>query len=213
MTAVEQEVATTGTMGQYIGSNVNENNEQVLAYTSGSGNQIYAAEQTASGWSTDLVRTNAQLAHGIEVLFDASSTPRLVYRHDTTDQLEMAVGGGSWSLTPLGNAGDALSTQHPAVMLDNGTLAVALIASNGTASNLVVWMHDGTTLSEQVIANASDLQSHLALTTLSNGSLVVASLTTTGSLGLYEQWPGDTAWQSHNVLQPSGTTGEYRLDL
>lgn len=213
MTAVEQEVATTGTMGQYIGSNVNENNEQVLAYTSGSGNQIYAAEQTASGWSTDLVRTNAQLAHGIEVLFDTSSTPRLVYRHDTTDQLEMAVGGGSWSLTPLGNAGDALSTQHPAVMLDNGTLAVALIASNGTASNLVVWMHDGTTLSEQVIANASDLQSHLALTTLSNGSLVVASLTTTGSLGLYEQWPGNTAWQSHNVLQPSGTTGEYRLDL
>ena len=213
MTAVQQEVATTGTMGQFIGSNVNQDNEQVLAYTSGAGNQIFASEQSSTGWSTDLVRTNAALANGIEVLFDSADVPRLVYRHNTTSQLEMAVGGGSWSLTPLGTAGDAVSLQHPAVMLANDTLAVALLSSNGSATNLALWMHDGTTLSEQIIANASDVEAELGLAVLANGSLLVASLNQSGALELYEQWPGDTAWQTHTLVQPSGTNGEYRLDL
>ena len=213
MTAVEQDVATTGTMGQYLGSNVNQNNEQVLAYTSGSGQQIYATEQTATGWSTDLVRTGAQLANGIEVLFDSSGVTHLVYRHEATGQLERASGGGSWSLTTLGSENEALSTHHPSVMLSNDTLAVALVASNGTGTNLAVWMHDGSTLTKQVVANASDLDTQLALATLANGSLLLASLSNTGTLSLYEQWPGDDAWQSHSVLQPSGTANEYRLDL
>ena len=213
MTAVEQAVATTGTMGQYIGSNVNQDNEQVLAYTSGSGQQIYASEQTASGWVTDLVRTGAQLANGIEVLFDSNDVPHLVYRHASTGQLERATGGGSWTLTSLGSVAEAVSTQHPAVMLANDTLAVALVASNGTGTNLAVWMHNGTTLTKQIIGNVSDHGTQLGLVTLTNGSLLLAALSTTGELELYEQWPGDSAWQSHSVLQPSGTTNEYRLDL
>ena len=213
MTAVEQDVATTGTMGQYLGSTVNQNNEQVLAYTSGSGQQIYATEQTASGWSTDLVRTGAQLANGIEVLVDSNDVPHLVYRHDPTGQLERATGGGSWSLTTLGSQDEALSTHHPAVMLANDTLAVALITSNGSGTNLALWMHDGSTLTKEDIINTSDLNTQLALTTLTNGSLLLASLSTTGALALYERWPGDSVWQTHTVLQPSGTANEYRLDL
>jgi hypothetical protein len=70
MTALEQDVATTGTMGQWLGSTPTHDAKQVLAYTSGQGHQIFAATQTSTGWSSELVRTNAVLASAIEVHVD-----------------------------------------------------------------------------------------------------------------------------------------------
>ncbi|MEC7635169.1 MAG: integrin alpha, partial [Candidatus Thermoplasmatota archaeon] len=213
MTALQQAVATTGTMGQWLGSTITHDNKQVLAYTSGLGNQIFAATQSPSGWSTELVRTAADLTQAVEVEVDAQNTPHLVYRHDGNDQLELAVGGSSWSLIALGGAGDAVSQQHPAVVLANGSLAVGLVASNGTGTNLEVWVHDGSSLARHVVANHSELNSNLALAVLANGSLLLATLTTDGTLSAYEHWPASTGWVEHPLPQPSGVANEYRLDL
>ena len=213
MTAVEQEIATTGTMGQYLGSTIDHDNEQVLAYTSGVGQQIYLSEQTATGWNTGLVRGGAALASDIEVMVNQANVPHLVYRHGATSQLELAVGGSSWTLTSLGQEGDAVSLQHPSLMLNNDTLAVALVDSDGSGTNLSLWMHDGSTLTKQSIANQSDANVQIALAARDNGSLLVATLTSSGTLAVYEQWPASTTWQQHTVTQPSGTAGEFRLDL
>ncbi|MGB2372771.1 MAG: hypothetical protein ACPIA6_03640, partial [Poseidonia sp.] len=67
MTALQQAVATTGTMGQWLGSTITHDNKQVLAYTSGVGNQIFAATQSSTGWSSELVRTGADLSQAIDV--------------------------------------------------------------------------------------------------------------------------------------------------
>ena len=93
LTALEQDVATTGTMGQWLGSTATHDNKQVLAYSSGAGNQMFAATQSTTGWSSELVRTGANLASSIEVHVDSQNVPHLVYRHDATSQLELAVGG------------------------------------------------------------------------------------------------------------------------
>ena len=98
-------------MGQWLGSTITHDNKQVLAYTSGLGNQIFAATQSATGWSSELVRTSAVLASPIEVLIDQGNNPVLLYRHNATDQLEMAIGGASWVLEALGDEGDARSLQ------------------------------------------------------------------------------------------------------
>mgnify|MGYP001161365262 FL=1 len=213
MTAVEQDVVTTGTMGQWLGSATTEDNKQVLAYTSGIGNQIYAATQSATGWSSELVRTSAVLASPIEVLIDQGNNPVLLYRHNATDQLEMAIGGASWALEALGDEGDARSLQHPAVMLANQSVAVGLVASNGTGTNLAVWIHDGNELSKHEVANHTDLNSELGLVTLANGSILLAALTSDGALTVYEQWPGNDAWHEHTVMQPGGTSNEFRMDV
>jgi hypothetical protein len=213
MTALQQDVATTGTMGQWLGSTATHDNEQVLAYTSGAGNQIFAATQGTSGWSTELVRNSANLAAPIEVVVDSQNTPHLVYRHDTTGQLELAVGGASWSLTALGDEGEAVSKHHPTTVLSNDSLAIGLVASNSSGTHLAVWVYDGSTLSRHNISNHTDLDSELQLTALPNGSLLLASLTTDGSLTVHELLPESSDWQEHTVPQPSGTTNEYRLDL
>jgi hypothetical protein len=213
MTALQQTVAATGTMGQWLGSTITHDNKQVLAYTSGVGNQIFASSQSSTGWSSELVRTGADLSQAIDVNVDSLNTPHLVYRLSSTNQLEMAVGGSSWSLTALGAAGEALSQQHPAMVLDNDSLAVGLVASNGSGTNLEVWIHDGTSLSKHTVANHSELTSELGLAVLDNGSLLVASLTNDGTLRVFEQWPSAGGWVEHTVAQPSGTANEYRLDL
>lgn len=213
MTALQQTVATTGTMGQWLGSTITHDHKQVLAYTSGVGNQILAATQSSTGWSSELVRTQADLEQAIEVNVDSLNTPHLVYRLASTNQLELAVGGSSWALTALGAQGEALSQQHPALVLDNDSVAVGLVASNGSGTNLEVWIYDGTGLSKHTIANHSELTSELGLAVLDNGSLLMAVLTTDGTLRVFEQWPGTDAWAEHTMPQPSGTPNQYRLDL
>ena len=211
-TALEQDVVTTGTMGQWLGSTTTHDNKQVLAYTSGVGQQIFTATQGTNGWQTDMVRTGAELASSIEVNVDSQNTPHLVYRHNDTEQLEVAVGGASWGLTSLGNPGEAMSLQHPSAMLDNDSLAVGLVASNGTGTNLAVWIHDDSGLTKHDVANHTDLNTQLGLAVLTNGSLVFSALTSDGTLSVYEHWPGASGWVQHTVPQPGTSNDGYRLD-
>ena len=211
-TALEQDVATTGTMGQWLGSTTTHDNKQVLAYTSGLGRQIFSATQGTNGWQTEMVRTNANLASAIEVHVDSLDTPHLIYRHDDVDQLEVAVGGASWTLTTLGDPGEAMSSQHPAVMLANDSLAVGLVSSNGTGTNLAVWMHDDSGLTKHDVANHSDLDTQIELIALTNGSLMLVALASDGALSVHEHWPGATGWTQHIVPQPGTANDGYRLD-
>ena len=48
-------------------------------------------------------------------------------------------------------------------MLANQSIAVGLVASNGTGTNLAVWIHDGNELSKHEVANHTDLNSELGL--------------------------------------------------
>jgi hypothetical protein len=97
--------------------------------------------------------------------------------------------------------------------MPDGKLAVALVTSDGNATNLSLWTYDGQQLETSWIANQSDLDVQISTALLSNGSLLVATLTSTGELSLFEQYPGSSEWESHSLAQPSGTVHEYRLDL
>lgn len=212
MTAVEMDVATTGTMGQFLGASLDADGQQMLAYTSGAGQQIFASQESASGWTHEMVRSAAALGGPISVSIDETGAPSLVYRL-TTNQLELAQRPSGWSLTSLGLEGQAVSTQHPSLIMPDGKLAVALVTSDGNATNLSLWTYDGQQLETSWIANQSDLDVQISTALLSNGSLLVATLTSTGELSLFEQYPGSSEWESHSLAQPSGTVHEYRLDL
>ena len=212
MTAVEMEVATTGTMGQYLGASLDADGQQVLAYTSGTGQQIFLSQESTSGWTHEMVRSAAVLGGSISVSVDGAGAPHLVYRL-TNNQLELAQRPSGWALTSLGNEGEAVSTQHPSLIMPDGNLAVALVTSDGNATNLSLWTYDGQQLESSWIANQSDLDVQISTALLSNGSLLVATLTSTGELSLFEQYPGSSVWENHSIAQPSGTDNEYRLDL
>ena len=106
-------------------------------------------------------------------------------------------------LDHLGDEGEAVSTQHPTVVLSNDSLAVGLVASNGTGTNLEVWIYDGSTLSRHNITNHTDVNSELQLSTLTNGSLLLASLTTDGTLSVHELWPEVATGTNTRCLNPA----------
>lgn len=213
MTAVEKALVTTGTMGQFMGSTLTEGGEQAIAYTSGVGQQIFFSEESQSGWTHEMVRTNADLGGPISVTVDDQEIPHLIYRHENLDQLELATRDSTWAVNSLGTEGEAVSTHHPSLLMPNGDLAIVLVSADATGTNLSLWTHDGTNLTSSVIANESDLEVEISLALSENNSLLVATLSTTGTLRLFEQWPGNSTWNEHTLAQPNGALNEYRLDL
>ena len=116
-TAVENQLITTGTMGQYLGGAIDDSGRQHLAYTSGTGNQIFASIEGESSWSHELVRTSMVLDSEISVIIDSNNNTNLIYRDSSDDSLELATKLSSWSLTDVGDVGSAVSLDHPAVLL------------------------------------------------------------------------------------------------
>jgi len=211
-TAVEQTVVEQGTMGQHLGSTLDNDGHQWLAYTSGGGHQLYFTEETASTWDTGLVRQSANLTGPVEVFANATNVPHLLYRYGT-GQLELAVKDGSWSLHALGDTDQVLSVDHPVQLLDNGSLAVAVAAqdANATTTDVQLWTYNGTNMSTATVATNVDAANlRIGLTTAANGSLVVCTASATGQLQLHVQ-NGTEGWISTPVALVNGFSGRHHL--
>ena len=216
MTAVQENVASTGTVGQYLGSTIDQYGKQAVAYTTGAGQQIfYSAYDETNGWTSEMVRNSVTLGGNISVQVNSTDVPHLIYRHGDTNQLALATRDSSWTLSTLGEEGEALSSQHPTMLVANDDLVVALVTQDDgvSESNLSLWTYDGISLSKSTIANGTDSDVQIDMAQLTNGSILVAVLTDDGTLSVYEQWPGDDNWSQHTITQPSGIAGEFRLDL
>jgi len=211
-TALEQTIVSQGTMGQHLGSTLDNDGDQWLAYTSGAGQQIYFSEETTGSWSTGLVRQSAAVAGPIEVMANSADIPHLLYRYGN-QQLELAVKNGGWSLTTLGDEGEVLSTDHPSMLLSNGTLVVALATENTSqsGSDLEFWMLNGSNLSKTEVTTgiqAADLS--IGLAQAANGSMMICTVDSTGLMTLHVQ-NGSTEWLNHDITTLPGSPVKHHL--
>ena len=221
-TAVEKSILTTGTMGALLGSALDLEGHQHLAHAASGagGHQIFASVEGDSGWSTVQVATNLALSDPIIVLTDSSNSTRLVYRDSTDNQLMTAYSDSSWSTSMVGSQGEAVSSDFPAIHLPNDDMAVALISDDGQNQNLTVWMYDGVNLESSTITGLTDLSSNIQLAMTDEGMMMVATLTSTGVLNVYERqlnqstWAENSSWNTAvNLTQPSGAINSFNLDL
>ena len=123
----------------------------------------------------------------IDVLTSINNSTHLIYRNSINNQIEYASNINGWNIVTLGQSGRVVSQSHSAIWLPNGDLAVGLIDYDGNNYNLSLWTWDGTTLSSSVIRSESDLQSQIKLAITDSGELIFATLTSTGSLSIYEK--------------------------
>ena len=220
-TAVEQSILTSGTMGDLLGSALDSDGHQHLAHATSAvgGYQIFASIEDDSGWSTTQVATNLDLADPLVVLTDPSDDTRILYRDSTANQLMMSHYDGSWTATMIGSQGEVVSSDFPAMYLPNGEMVMALISDDGQNHNLSVWIYDGTTLESSTVAGLTDLSSHIQIAMADDGTMMVATLTSTGVLNLYERqfnqstWAENSTWNSTNLAQPNGGINTFNLDL
>ena len=220
-TAVEQSILTAGIMGALLGSGLDSEGHQHIAHATLAigGHQIFASIEDNSGWSNTQVDTDLDLADPIIVLTNSSDSTSLVYRDSTDNQLMLAHLNGSWSTSMLGSQGEAVSSDFPAIYLPNDDLAVALISDDGQNHNLTVWTYDGTNIESSTITSLTDLSSNIKLAIADDGTMMVATLTSTGVLNLYERqlnqsiWAENSTWNSTVLTQPSGSINSFNLDL
>ena len=220
-TAVEKSILTTGTMGAFLGSALDSEGHQHIAHATMAvgGYQILTSIEGDSGWSNTQVATDLALTDPIIVLTNSSDSTSLVFRDSTDNQLMLAHFDSSWSTSMLGSQGEAVSNDFPAVYLPNDNIAIALISDDGQNQNLTVWMYDGVTLESSTITGLTDLTSRIQLAMAEDGTMMVATLTSTGVLNLYERqfnqstWAENSTWNSTVLRQPSGSINSFNLDL
>lgn len=220
-TAVEKSILTTGTMGAFLGSALDSDGHQHVAHaTMGvGGHQIFTSIEDDSGWTNTQVATELDLADPIVVLTDSNDATSLLYRDSTDNQLIMSHLDGSWTTDMIGSQGEAVSSDFPAIYLPNDVLAMALISDDGQNQNLSVWMYNGTNLTSSTITSLTDLSSKIHLGLADDGTMMVATLTSTGVLNLYERqfnqstWAENSTWNSTVLTQPSGSMNSFNLDL
>ena len=220
-TAVEQSILTSGTMGALLGSSLDSEGHQHLAHATSAvgGYQIFASIEDDSGWTTSQVATDLDLSDPLIVLTDMSDETSILYRDSTENQLMMSHYASGWTAAMIGLPGEVVSSDFPAMHLPNGEVALALISDDGQNQNLSVWMYDGATVESSPIAGLTDLSSHIQLAMADDGTLMVATLTSTGVLNLYERqlnqstWAENSTWNATNLTQPNGGINTFNLDL
>ena len=128
------------TMGQWLGSTATHDNKQVLAYSSGTGNQILLPPRATDGHRTRAHQCN--LASSIEVHVDSQTS--LTLSTDTTQRVNL-----NWRLVGLAGR-SALGDEVKRFQRSTRCCAFKRFIgrrfglSNGTGTNLAVWIYDGT---------------------------------------------------------------------
>lgn len=211
--AVENELVTIGTMGQYLGSTIDAEGRQHLAYTSGTGNQIFASVEGESSWTHEMVRSSIALDGEISVIVDSNNNTNLIYRDSSDNSLELATKISSWSLIDIGDVGSAVSIDHPTVLLPNGSFAIALIESDGINSNLSQWIWNGTAISSTVLQAETDLSTDIEIELSDDGYLYITSMTNSGTLSIFKSMWNDSNWTNPTLPQPQGGINDYQVDL
>ena len=125
----------------------------------------------------------------------------------------MATKLSSWSLTDVGDVGSAVSLDHPAVLLPNGSFAIALIESDGINSNLSQWIWNGTAISSTVLQSETDLATDIEMELSADGYLYITSLTNSGTLSVFKSMWNDSNWTNPPVPHPQGGINDYQIDL
>lgn len=224
-TALVQSLLSTGQFGTNLGMSLDALGQQRLAFSSVGTDQLFTSIESQSGWTTSLVRSQLSLDGPVSVmtqgLMSENDETVLIYRDASNDSMEMArqaAGGSSWTIeypsaTAFAQFMPVVSQQQSAVYLEDGRLAVLTVNDDGVESNLALWIINSTAIEVHNITSFSDVSSDLKLAVGVNGSILAATLTTTGVLSVHELSVNDTNWTSATLSQPTGSIGQFSLDL
>ena len=213
MTALELEVQALGTSPQFIGQALDDSNRQHIAYSTTGNTQVFFNKETTTGWTFENIRSSVSIASPINVLTDSNNSSHIIYRDSINEQIEYAFYLNGWNIQNLGVSSQAASTSHSSMWLPNGDLAIGLIEFDGNNHNLSLWTWNGTVLNSSVIRPEIDLATDIQIGLTDEGVIMLAALTSSGSLSLYEKSWDETVWNGVLIDQPTGNSANMSFDL
>lgn len=200
-TGVESPIATLNSDVEYLSTAHGINGEKYLAYYSPFANQLMISQHTESGWSEEVAANDANISSPISLHIDSTGSPVIIYRNYVSKELNVATKGLQWTSENISLPGQLTSPSFSSLLADDDTILIAAMLDDGSFNNLsVITISD--TVDVSFVAVESDSSTNLSLVFDDNNGLMLAALTSSGSLMVYEQASGNAIWSSILLPQP-----------
>ncbi|PXY74525.1 MAG: hypothetical protein CXX80_06845 [Methanobacteriota archaeon] len=178
--SMSDRLAETGDIGQFPALVVDENDMMHVAFFDNGTNRLWYSQESASGWVTETMRSQIDIASPIHIANDSSST-ELIYRNENDGTLYVATkSAGTWSENMIG---ETTMASHIQVELANGThhLSSWNISGNSTFGFMP---RDGNSDNFAAVPLVIQNTSSYRATTLTNGSIFLAWSNASGEGGV-----------------------------
>ena len=212
--ALEQELVSSGSFGDYLGSAIDANGNQYVAVATNAAQQIYMFTRGPSSWNSELVISQTTLTENPSVMVADNGTIYMTYRDSTSDELKLVYkSSSSWAIGTIGTSGNVVSEKSPSLLNQNGEIITALIDSDGNNSTLSVWSFDHNNTTFDSITSLTDQQSDIDIAIRDDGEIFVSVLDSVGNLNVYSKSSNSTNWTSNSLPKANGSLGQFMADL
>ena len=205
-TAIQSQIAITASDVTYLSSLNGPSGEEYLVYYSPGLDTIYMNERTNQGWNEQIVATGASISSPILLLVNNTGSPIIVYLDDMEKELNVATLNGTWSVNNITTTG-MINAQSFSSQVDfHDNLIISTMIDDGSYNNLSVITINGSSVNTDFIAIESDQNTNLSLIKDENNDLTLATLTSAGSLIVYEKANNTNTWNPVLLPQPQGVS-------
>ena len=211
-TAVESEITIAANDVTYLTSISGLSGDEYLAYYSPGLNTIYLNEQTDQGWNEQVVATGAIVSSPISLLLNNTGSPVIVYIDDIKKELNVVSHGDSWSVNNITTSGMINSSSFSSLVDHEDNLVISTMLDDGSYNNLTIITVNDDIVETDFIAVESDQNTNLSLIKDDNDDLTLATLTSSGSLIVYEMANNAGTWESTLLTQPQGVRSANSIE-
>ena len=197
---------------RFVSSTTGLSGESYLAYYSPGSNELYFNENDGNGWNEQAVVNNANISSPISLMVNHSGNPVIAYLDDVTKKLHVATFDTTWSITDISTAGAINAPSFSGLIDHNDNLVLSVMVDDGTFNNLTVITHNTTATESVYIAAESDGATNLRLVADDDNGLILSSLTSSGSLIIYEKLNNSAIWNSILLPQPQQIGATNTID-
>lgn len=210
---LETNVPTNYNDASYVNSVFDNQGTNYVVYYSPSSNNLMLNIKSASGWSEQVIATNANIDSDIDLVLNQTGQPVVIYRDDLTNNILVAHNNSGWIVDSLNLTGEVISKSISSVVTDQNNLLISTFLNDGNSNNLTMISWDGNTTNHSFIGLESDGATKIAMAIDGGGTVIVSTYSTSGVLVLYEKQVDSQTWNSVLLPQPIGFYSTNHIKL
>jgi len=202
-TGLESQIALSYSDITHLSSAINNEGKHFIVYYSPNSKELFLNTNNGTGWVEQLVASNVEISTNVELLFNSSGQPRIVYIDDLSNEIVIVENNLQWSSHSISTPNSIPSGYFASMMVDD-EIQIATILDDGLSSNLTLLTWNGTHTESEFIALETDITTNFSLIKDAENTTILATVSSSGLFVLYEKSNGSNTWNSNLLPQPSG---------
>lgn len=210
---LESQIPSNYNDASYVNSIFDQQGTNYVVYYSPSSNNLMLNVKSQSGWSEQVIATNANIDSDINLVLNQTGKPVVVYRDDVSKDVLVVHNKSGWIVESLNLSGKVISKSISSVYNNQNEILVSAFLNDGNSNNLTMISWDGNNTNQSFIGLESDGGTNIAMAIDAAGTVIVSTYSTSGVLVLYEKQHTSQIWDSILLPQPSGLFSTNKIKL